>query len=124
MEESFEGGCNLGKAITLDKRGTRGQRDSVMDKVDWRILAGPEFIELSGSHNIVATPTAVVRTELQKRVGGYRRELPHSGDMEMWLRLAPHASVGVLGGCQAVYPRHAGHTLLADSAQGVPADVQ
>jgi glycosyltransferase involved in cell wall biosynthesis len=124
MDAYPEVGFTFGKAVTSDDRGTREQRDSVMDKADWRILAGPEFIELSGSHNIVATPTAVVRTGLQKQVGGYRRELPHSGDMEMWLRLAAHASVGVLGACQAVYRRHAGNMSLAYRAQGFLADLQ
>src|SRR5713101_563174 len=124
MDAYPEVGFTFGKAVTFDDRGSREQRDSVMDKADWRILAGPEFIELSGSHNIVATPTAVVRTGLQKQVGGYRRELPHSGDMEMWLRLAAHASVGVLGACQAVYRRHAGNMSLAYRAQGLLADLQ
>jgi hypothetical protein len=55
----------------------------------------------------------VIRTELQKRVGGYRAELPHTGDMEMWLRLAAHASVGVLEAYQAVYRRHASNMSLA-----------
>jgi hypothetical protein len=48
----------------------------------------------------------VVRTELQKRLGGYRHELPHSGDMEMWLRFAAHASVGFVSAYQGVYRRH------------------
>jgi hypothetical protein len=72
----------------------------------WRILSGLEFIELSGSTNIVGTPSAVVRTALQKRLGGYRPELPHSGDMEMWLRFAAHSSVGIIEANQAVYRRH------------------
>jgi glycosyltransferase involved in cell wall biosynthesis len=124
MDAYPEVGFTFGKAITFDDRGERGQKDSARDKADWRILAGPEFIELSGSHNIVATPTAVVRTELQKQVGGYRRELPHSGDMEMWLRLAAHASVGALGACQAVYRRHAGNMSLMYTAQGLLTDLQ
>jgi glycosyltransferase involved in cell wall biosynthesis len=82
------------------------------------ILQGREFIELSGAHNIVRTPTAVVRTQLQKKVGGYRLELPHAGDMEMWLRLAARGSVGVLGTHQAVYRIHADNMFHAylDSA--------
>jgi GT2 family glycosyltransferase len=51
--------------------------------------------------NTVETATAVVRTSLQKRVGGYRPELPHSGDMEMWLRLAAHGKVGFIPAVQA-----------------------
>ena len=32
--------------------------------------------------------------------------MPHSGDMEMWLRFAAHASVGLVDAYQAVYRRH------------------
>ncbi len=74
---------------------------------------GRDFIGYSGAHNIVATPTAVIRTDLQKAVGGYRPELPHSGDMEMWLRLASHASVGFIDDYQAVYRRHARNMSIA-----------
>jgi GT2 family glycosyltransferase len=107
MDAYPEVGLTFGSAITIGDRHRRAQNARVVEKVEWRILPGPEFIELSGSHNIVPTPTAVVRTELQKRVGGYRHELPHSGDMEMWLRLAAHASVAKLEAYQAVYRRHA-----------------
>jgi glycosyltransferase involved in cell wall biosynthesis len=72
----------------------------------WRILDGPEFIEQNGARNDVATATAVVRTSLQKRLGGYCPDLPHAGDMEMWLRLALHGPVGFIEAKQAVYRRH------------------
>lgn len=70
------------------------------------ILSGPEFLERCCAENIVPTPTAVVRTSLQKRLGGYRKELPHSGDMEMWLRFAANASVGKIDADQAYYRMH------------------
>jgi glycosyltransferase involved in cell wall biosynthesis len=75
----------------------------------WRIQKGCEFIQqvaALGTINPVATPTAIVRTRLQKRVGGYRPELPHSGDMEMWLRLAAYADVAEFDGYFAVWRRH------------------
>jgi len=78
-------------------------------KAPWRIMTGPEFVRLSGSYNIVSTPSAIVRTALQKRVGGYRPALPHAGDMEMWFRFAAHGSVGQLHAYQAVYRRHTGN---------------
>jgi glycosyltransferase involved in cell wall biosynthesis len=71
------------------------------------------LIELSGGRNIVLAPAVIVRTELQKKLGGYRPELPHSGDMEMWLRLAAYSSVGALEAYQAVYRRHAANMSLA-----------
>jgi glycosyltransferase involved in cell wall biosynthesis len=57
--------------------------------------------------NPIEAATAVVRTSLQKRVGGYRPELPHAGDMEMWLRLAAHAKVGFVPTVQAFTRIHA-----------------
>ncbi len=57
--------------------------------------------------NPVPQPTVVVRTRLQKQVGGYRPELPHASDMEMWLRLAALAAVGFVDAEQAGYRLHA-----------------
>ena len=55
----------------------------------------------------IASPEVVVRTSLQKRVGGYDARLPHMGDMEMWTRLAANADVGYLRGVdQAYYRKH------------------
>lgn len=56
----------------------------------------------------IASPEVVVRTSLQKQVGGYDPRLPHLGDTEMWIRLAANADVGFLRGVdQAYYRRHA-----------------
>jgi glycosyltransferase involved in cell wall biosynthesis len=70
------------------------------------VVSGAQFIALSGARNVVPTPTAVVRTLHQHAVGGYRPELPHSGDLEMWLRLATRGQVAILNADLAVYRRH------------------
>ena len=57
--------------------------------------------------NFVSTPTAIGRTSVQKTIGGYRTDLPHSGDMEMWLRFAAHGTVVRFAAAQGVYRRHA-----------------
>jgi glycosyltransferase involved in cell wall biosynthesis len=74
----------------------------------WRILSGGEFLEwcCRTGQNPVTTPTAVVRTALQKRLGGYRKELVHTGDMELWLRFAVHAAVAVIDADQAYKRMH------------------
>ena len=56
----------------------------------WAVRPGIELIRelCKTTKNRIGTSTVVVRTEAQKAVGGYRRELPHAGDLEMWLRLA------------------------------------
>lgn len=73
----------------------------------WTIQNGEAFLHKCRLDNPVVTCTAVVRTALQKRIGGYRPELPHSGDLEMWMRFAAHGSVGQLNAIQGVYRRHA-----------------
>jgi GT2 family glycosyltransferase len=64
------------------------------------------FLEMQALGNAVGTATAVVRTAVQKRLGGYRVDLPHAGDLEMWLRFALHSRVAQICAPQAVYRRH------------------
>jgi glycosyltransferase involved in cell wall biosynthesis len=73
----------------------------------WCVLSGEDFTRHCVSiANPVSTPTAVVRTGLQQQIGGYRPELPHSGDMEMWMRFAAHGAVGIIRDVQAYYRWH------------------
>jgi len=70
--------------------------------------------------NLVRTPTAIVRTSAQKAAGGYRTSLPHSADMEMWLRLAARGSVARLEAVQAIYRKHAGNMSIAYYDRDLP----
>jgi glycosyltransferase involved in cell wall biosynthesis len=56
--------------------------------------------------NFVPTPTTIARTSVQKAIGGYRKSLPHAGDMEMWLRFAANGSVARIDAVQAIYRKH------------------
>jgi glycosyltransferase involved in cell wall biosynthesis len=56
--------------------------------------------------NLVHTPTAIVRRSTQSAIGGYRASLPHSADVEMWLRFAARGAVARLDAVQAIYRRH------------------
>jgi hypothetical protein len=71
------------------------------------------FIEALLAGNHVPQSGAVVRTALQKRIGGYCPALPHSGDLEMWVRFALHARVAYVHALQAVYRRHASNMSLS-----------
>jgi hypothetical protein len=80
-----------------------------LPKLDGRrcILPGEDYVKHVVNHaNPVPTPTVVVRTDLQHKLGGYRPELPHSADMELWLRFAAHGSVGIIRAVQAYYSWH------------------
>lgn len=106
MDANPQVGFIYGKAITAE---VPEPSDCVVpDEFESRVLTGVKFVELTCKEaaNLVITPTAVVRTSLQQKVGGYREDLPHTGDLEMWNRLAVHASVGVLNCDQAIYRVH------------------
>lgn len=62
------------------------------------VTAGRDFIARTCREPVCLVPASgvIVRTALQRRLGGYRPELPHAGDLEMWLRMAAHADIGVL----------------------------
>jgi hypothetical protein len=119
-------GLVIGKAIELyDGNELRVIDDIYSDSpLSYQIMSGRQFIEFSGCRNRVPTPTAVVRTSLQKQLGGYRPELPHTGDMEMWLRLAAHASVAILDDDQAVYRRHSSNMTISYCNQSGLPDLQ
>jgi GT2 family glycosyltransferase len=116
MDAHPDVGLTFGKAVELRSDAETPDPTYVLGSSDsgyWQVLDGPKFIESSAGRNMVPTPTALVRTALQKRLGGYRPDLPHSGDMEMWFRLAVHSRVAQLDAFQAVYRHHADNMSLA-----------
>jgi hypothetical protein len=57
--------------------------------------------------NCILSPEVVMRTRVQQEIGGFRPDLPHSGDLELWLRAASVADIGFVGGVdQAWYREH------------------
>jgi len=56
--------------------------------------------------NRVRAPGIVVRRAAYEQVGGYRRDLPHGADWEMWTRLAAHGPVVFVDEVLASYRRH------------------
>ena len=77
-------------------------------RLEYRILSGREFLKRNFTHiNPVPSPTAVLRTRVQKSLGGYLPQFPHTSDMEMWMRFAAQGPVGVIRNLQACYRIHA-----------------
>jgi glycosyltransferase involved in cell wall biosynthesis len=76
----------------------------------WSVWPGTQWLEhrFRQAENPITSPEIVVRTSLQKRVGGYDPGFPRAADMEMYMRLAAHADVGFVRGTdQAYYRVHA-----------------
>jgi hypothetical protein len=61
-----------------------------------RVVRGADFLRRSIVGNPVPTPSAISRTRVQQEVGGYSATLPHTADMEMWMRFAVRGDIGVV----------------------------
>ncbi len=73
------------------------------------IWSGRDWLEhmCRAGRNFIYCPEVVMRTAIQHRIGGYDPLLPHSGDMEMWMRAAAVSDIGrVTGADQAYYRLH------------------
>jgi glycosyltransferase involved in cell wall biosynthesis len=73
----------------------------------WSVWSGQWWLErrYRDAENPITSPEVVVRTSVQKRVGGYDARMPHAADLEMWLRLAANADVGFIRGVDQAYYR-------------------
>ncbi len=56
----------------------------------WSVWSGQQWLEhrYRQAENPITSPEIIVRTSLQRRVGGYDPALPKAADMEMYMRLA------------------------------------
>ena len=63
-------------------------------------------LEVFAVSNRVRTPGIVVRRAAYERVGGYRTDLPHAADWDMWTRLAAQGPIVFVDEVLAVYRRH------------------
>ena len=81
-------------------------------KADADVLDSAALIQTLAVSNLYPSATVVVRTSVQKRLGGYLPELPHAGDLEMWVRFALYSKVAQVKTMQAVYRRHGSNMSL------------
>lgn len=77
----------------------------------WIIWRGTDWLagRCRSGYNVVASPEVVMRTSVLRATGGYRADLPHAGDFEMWLRTSAVSDIGFLMGVDQAYYRH--HTV-------------
>jgi hypothetical protein len=89
----------------------------------WTVYKGRSWLRrrFEVGDGCITSPEVVVRTSLQQKIGGYDPELPHTGDIEMWMRFALHADVGYLRGVDQAYYRVHGSNMSVSyySASGV-----
>ncbi len=78
----------------------------------WIIWPGHDWLaqRCKLGRNIIRSPEVVIRTSVLREIGGYRIDLPHAADFELWMRVATVSDVGYVGGAdQAYYRTHAGN---------------
>ncbi|WP_158553293.1 MULTISPECIES: glycosyltransferase family 2 protein [Mesorhizobium] len=71
------------------------------------IWSGRKWMQIMcrSGRNFLVSPEGIVRASIQRRIGGYDPALPHSGDMEMWLRIAAISDIGYVRGADQAYYR-------------------
>lgn len=96
------------RAQDIDEQGnplhtTRSYRDGT------RVWA--DALDAFAVSNRVRAPGIVVRRSVYEQIGGYRTDLPHAADWEMWTRIAAHGPVVFVDEVLARYRKHdASHT--------------
>jgi glycosyltransferase involved in cell wall biosynthesis len=96
------------------------------EPVNWILWPGHNWVRhcCKTGRNVLRSPEAVMRTSILQKIGGYRSDLPHAADFEMWLRAAATADVGFVGGADQAYYRlhssnmhHTSFNVLLDMEQ-------
>jgi hypothetical protein len=92
----------------------------------WSVWSGHDWIArcCAQGYNVVSNPEVVMRTAPMQDAGGLKKELPHTGDLELWLQLAARGGVGrVNGPAQGYYRVHA-KSMQRTVYNGVLVDLQ
>jgi glycosyltransferase involved in cell wall biosynthesis len=98
----------FGDDVLFDTEGGLPSCRSSSDDVPISYQSYQSFLEESCrlGHTPIQAPTAFMRNSVQQAVGGFLPELPHSGDTEIWLRLAARGGVVRVGRDQAYRRLH------------------
>lgn len=78
---------------------------------DYTITKGLDWVEArcqdgwSSYAHALHSPECVTRTSIGKMIGGFRPELPVTGDLELWTRFAVHSDVVYINNADQAYYR-------------------
>jgi GT2 family glycosyltransferase len=97
----------------------------------WIVWDGRQWLaqRWRSGRNCIWSPEVVMRTSVQRAIGGYRADLPHTADLDMWMRAASFSDVGYLTGVeQAAYRVHSANMHARDfsgqDAEGILIDLR
>jgi glycosyltransferase involved in cell wall biosynthesis len=119
MERCPAVNLTFGRELAIGTSGPIPTIEKPAQQERWQVMPGGELLERlcrtgrpDPSHFMIAGGTAVVRASAQKRVGHYRDELPHTADLEMWLRFARLGAAAETDCVQGIRRLHP-HTMSA-----------
>jgi glycosyltransferase involved in cell wall biosynthesis len=74
----------------------------------WIIWPGHDWLahRCKLGQNIIRSPEVVLRTSVLRAIGGYRADLPHAADFELWMRTATVSDIGYVAGADQAYYRY------------------
>lgn len=107
----------FGGTLYLEDGSTPPARNRTMPAGE-RVWSGERFLRTfcEKGRNLIDGPLAVVRTGAQKQAGYFRRDLPHTDDMEMWMRFASLGAVVEIDDIQTVVRVHGANQSAAMSS--------
>jgi len=97
-QRAWRAGRRADPTLTISEQAIGGAAEISLDPA--------ALVARLGKANHVCVATAISRTSVQKRLGNYREDLPHSGDLEIWVRFALYSKVVYLETLQAVQRVH------------------
>jgi Glycosyl transferase family 2 len=100
----------------IDWNDSDPQPEPRLEATGATVWKGLDWLKImcKAGHTAVSCPTVVARTSVQQQIGGYDPELPHTGDVEMWMRFAAHADVAFLKGSDQAYYRIHGNQMTVE----------
>ncbi|MDV8149799.1 glycosyltransferase [Arthrobacter sp. B10-11] len=95
-------------------------------KGSWTVWSGREWLQWAcwRGRCFILSPEVVMRTEAMRQVGPYNAELPHSGDLEYWIRTAARWDVGRINGPAQAYYRVHGNNMHLTSFDTMQVDLK
>lgn len=108
MEAHGDVGLVYGYAMDFSTAPEQAANHST-PRVSWSVWSSRDWIKrvCQRGRNIIVNPEAILRRSLMDELGGYRPDMPHAADMDLWLRAAARAKVGRINGpVQAYYRIH------------------
>jgi GT2 family glycosyltransferase len=103
--------------VTDDTRPVTGEAGMTPD---YQIISGRDYLRRACEVGTPApSPSTLVRTAAQQRLGGYLKQFSHTSDMEMWMRFAAQGPIGVIRQSLAGYRWHGANMTLAYTNRAV-----